>query len=61
MKPDQNGLALSKNAHLNCKNTLLRSENENQKIVGLDLENIIAIAMQDAVLIAKRINHKMLS
>ena len=37
---------------LNCKNTLLRSENENQKIVGLDLENIIAIAMQDAVLIA---------
>jgi mannose-1-phosphate guanylyltransferase/mannose-6-phosphate isomerase len=55
MKPDQNGLALSKNAHaLNCKNTLLRSENENQKIVGLDLENIIAIAMQDAVLIAKK-------
>lgn len=55
MVPDKNGLSLSENAHtLNCQNSILRSENENQKIFGLDLENIIAIAMPDAVLVAKK-------
>ena len=55
MKFDQKGVALSANAHaIDCENTLLRSENLNQELVGLGLENIVAIAMPDAVLIANK-------
>lgn len=57
MIPDKNGVSLSPNAYnLNCHNTLLRSENKNQIIVGSDLNDIIAIAMQDAVLVANKNN-----
>ena len=52
---DKNGVALSENAHaIDCKNTLLRSESENQQIIGLGLENIIAVAMPDAVLVCHK-------
>jgi mannose-1-phosphate guanylyltransferase/mannose-6-phosphate isomerase len=55
MGPDENGVAMSKNAHnFECKNTLLRSENAGQEIVGLGLNDIIAIAMPDAVLVAHK-------
>ena len=55
MGPDQNGVATSENAYaLNCSNTLLRSENDAQNIVGLGLKDIIAVAMPDAVLVAHR-------
>ena len=55
MHPDKDGVSTSKNAHaLDCSNTLLRSENANQQIVGLGLSNIAAIAMPDAVLIAHK-------
>lgn len=37
-----------------CENTLLRSENEAQQLVGLGLNNIVAVAMPDAVLVADR-------
>lgn len=54
-KQDQDGVALSKNAHaIECKNTLLRSEKKTQQIVGLGLNNIVAVAMPDAVLVANR-------
>ena len=54
-KKEENNVVLSKNAHeINCQNTLLRSENQNQQIVGLGLDNIIAIAMPDAVLVANK-------
>lgn len=57
MDQDENGVALSSNAHsIRCSNSLLRSENENQEIVGLGLENIIAVAMPDAVLVANKDN-----
>ena len=39
---------------LDCKNSLLRSESVNQQIVGVGLNDIIAIAMPDAVLIADK-------
>lgn len=49
------GVALSERAHsIDCTNTIIRSENENQQIVGLGLDNIIAIAMPDAVLVASK-------
>ena len=37
---------------IKCRNTLLRSEHGDQHLVGLGLENIIAVAMPDAVLVA---------
>jgi mannose-1-phosphate guanylyltransferase / mannose-6-phosphate isomerase len=52
---DDFGVALSKNAHsIECKNTLLRSEDRNQQIVGLGLQDIVAVAMPDAVLVANK-------
>ena len=54
-KKDDNGVALSQNAHaIECKNTLLRSDSTNQEIVGLGLEDIVAISMPDAVLVANK-------
>ena len=39
---------------IECSNSLLRSENASQQIVGIGLDNIIAISMSDAVLIASK-------
>jgi len=55
MGPDENGVAVSQNAHaINCKNTLLRSESDEQEIVGLGLTDIVAVSMPDAVLVAHK-------
>ena len=55
MEPDQNGVSLSENAYsIECSNTLLRAEEKTQAIVGLGLDNIVAVAMTDAVLIASK-------
>ena len=52
---DENRNALSTVAHaIDCENSLLRSENTTQQLVGLGLNNIIAIAMPDAVLVAHK-------
>lgn len=52
---DKFGVVLSGNAHANlCSDTILRSENDDQLVVGLGLKNIIAIAMPDAVLVANK-------
>lgn len=39
---------------VNCRNTLLRSESDAVQLVGLGLDNIVAVAMPDAVLVADR-------
>ncbi len=53
--PDLSGNVISKYADaIECSNSLLRSENKNQHIVGIGLENILAIAMPDAVLVANK-------
>ena len=39
---------------VDCNETLLRSEADNLQLVGLGLENIVAVAMPDAVLVADR-------
>jgi len=50
---DENGVAISGNVTaIDCSNSLLRSENPDQELVGLGVENLIAISMPDAVLIA---------
>ena len=52
---DENGNAVSDAAlAISCENSLLRSENPSQQLVGLGLENIIAISMPDAVLVANK-------
>ena len=52
---DENGNVVSDAAHaISCENSLLRSENSSQQLVGLGLDNIIAIAMPDAVLVAHK-------
>ena len=52
---EKDGLSLSGQAiALDCKDTLLRSEVEGQAIVGVGLEDIVAIAMPDAVLVAHK-------
>ncbi len=37
---------------IECQNTLLRSESPDLELVGIGLENIVAVAMPDAVLVA---------
>ncbi|KAA9006796.1 mannose-1-phosphate guanylyltransferase/mannose-6-phosphate isomerase [Histidinibacterium aquaticum] len=50
---DALGNGLSDNATaLNCKGTLLRSEDPGIEIVGIGLENVVAVAMKDAVMVA---------
>jgi mannose-1-phosphate guanylyltransferase/mannose-6-phosphate isomerase len=54
-EPNSEGLVTSENVTaIECKNVLLRSENESQHLVGLGLQNIIAISMPDAVLVAHK-------
>ena len=53
--PDVAGNVTSKTAHaIECSNSLLRSEISSQEIVRIGLDNIMAIAMPDAVLVASK-------
>ena len=55
MDPDSQKLVVSDNVHaIDCKNTLLRSESEDLQLVGLGLDNIVAVAMKDAVIVADK-------
>ena len=55
LEKDSSGNALSQNATaIECKDTLLRSETPSLELVGIGLEDIIAVAMPDAVLVAKK-------
>ncbi|WP_371223635.1 mannose-1-phosphate guanylyltransferase/mannose-6-phosphate isomerase [Roseovarius sp. 2305UL8-3] len=50
---DTQGVATSGNATaLDCQNTLLRSEADQLSLVGIGLEDVVAVAMPDAVLVA---------
>lgn len=51
--PDENGVATSGHATaIDCRNSLLRSEDESLEVVGIGLDGIVAVAMPDAVLVA---------
>ncbi|GHF74798.1 mannose-1-phosphate guanylyltransferase/mannose-6-phosphate isomerase [Seohaeicola zhoushanensis] len=51
--PDAKGVVTSGAATaIDCTDTLLRSESERLEVVGIGLENVIAVAMNDAVLVA---------
>ena len=50
---DRHGVATSGSATaIDCRDTLLRSEDEALEVVGIGLRNIITVAMPDAVLVA---------
>lgn len=54
-KPDALGNVTSEAAHaIECSNSLLRSESSGQQVVGLGLNDIMVIAMPDAVLVAPK-------
>jgi mannose-1-phosphate guanylyltransferase/mannose-6-phosphate isomerase len=51
--PDENGVVTcDSSTAIDCTNTLLRSDSERLEVVGVGLNNIIAVAMNDAVLVA---------
>ncbi len=53
--PDTAGVTVSGGATaIDCSDTLLRSDSEGMELVGIGLSNIIAVAMNDAVLIADK-------
>ena len=53
--PDAGGLAQHGNVHaIDCSDTLLRAESGSQQLVGIGLDNIVAVAMKDAVLVARK-------
>lgn len=52
---DKSGNVISETASaIDCTDSLLRSESGSQQIVGIGLNNILAIAMPDAVLVANK-------
>lgn len=52
---DSSGVVLLDNAHaLDCTDTLLYSNGDKRHIVGLGLKNIIAVSMEDTVLVADK-------
>ena len=54
-KTDTLGNVISETAHaIECSNSLLRSESSGQQVVGIGLNDIMAIAMPDAVLVAPK-------
>ena len=53
--PDSSGNVTSKSAHaLDCSDSFLLSSSSNQQVVGIGLDNIMAITMADAVLVAHK-------
>lgn len=55
LHPDENGVVVTDGSHaLDCTNSLLHATDPSQQLVGLGLENILAVAMPDAVLVAHK-------
>ena len=51
--PDDSGVTVSGEAiAIDCEDTLLRSDSDRLEVVGIGLKNIMAVAMNDAVLVA---------
>ena len=54
-EPDENGVATTGSVtQIDCKDSYLRSEDENIQLVGLGLDGIVAVAMRDAILVADK-------
>jgi mannose-1-phosphate guanylyltransferase/mannose-6-phosphate isomerase len=54
-QPDETGTVTTEEAFaIDCRDTLLRSEVGGQTLVGIGLEDIVAVAMPDAVLVTRK-------
>ena len=54
-QPDDNGNVVGANTYdIDCQNVLLRQESDKQILVGLGLDNIVAVATDEAILISDR-------
>lgn len=54
-EPDADGMATHGTVTaIDCKDSYLRSEDGNTRLVGLGLDNLVAVAMRDAVLVADK-------
>jgi len=49
---ENNNVSTGPVSTINCSNTMLRAESESQHVVGIGLNNLLVVAMQDAVLVA---------
>lgn len=57
MGPDAAGVAVSGDVTaMDCRDTLLRSEEDGLQLVGMGLEGVAVVAMRDAVLVADKSN-----
>ena len=55
MGPDARGVAMSGNVtEIGCTDSLLRSEEDGPRLVGVNLDGIAVVAMRDAVLVADK-------
>ncbi|OSP54068.1 mannose-1-phosphate guanylyltransferase/mannose-6-phosphate isomerase [Pseudoruegeria sp. SK021] len=55
MTPDSNGVSVSGDVtEIDCRDTLLRSEEDGPRLVGVNLDGIAVVAMRDAVLVADK-------
>lgn len=55
MGPDADGLSTAGSVTaIDCKDSLLRSDSSDVELVGLGLDNLVVVAMHDAVLVADR-------
>ncbi|MEM1340744.1 MAG: mannose-1-phosphate guanylyltransferase/mannose-6-phosphate isomerase [Pseudomonadota bacterium] len=53
--PDESGTALTGSARaIDCRDSYLRCEDDSIELVGLGLNNVVAVAMRDAVLVADK-------
>lgn len=53
--PGADGMVVSENASaIDCRNTLLHSQPGGPELVGIGLEDLVVVAMPDAVLVARR-------
>lgn len=53
--PDATGTVCTGSAHaIDCTDTLLRSDSDGLQLVGIGLEDILVVAMADAVLVARK-------
>ena len=54
-QPDDNGNVVGANTFdIDCQNVLIRQESDKQILVGLGLDNIVAVATDEAILISDR-------
>ena len=56
--PDENGVVTKTCYSLDCSDTFIFATEENQQVLGVGLKDVIAVAMQDAVLVMQKLHSR---